>query len=153
MLLYISGETTEQRIFQKRLLDLERLVDPSQLYPVLYNRDILTTDQVEDLRLEVVGNTPKRKVERLLEWLPRSSSRFLDRLIECLRETESRGHQELADLLEADLWPPLSPQHCHYEGATSSILTLCSLRGEHEGVYRCRVLTVRESLYCLNPTW
>ena len=94
---------------------------------------------MEELVQEVPGNINTRKIKRLLLWLPTSSGQFVDRLIQCLREGEELGHWELADGLEKALWAPLSSQNVHYDGVNNSTLVLCSVRGEHEGLYCCRV--------------
>ena len=88
---------------------------------------------------DVVGNTNAKKVLRLLQWLPRSCTNFLEKLIRCLRETDHLGHLELAASLENDLWVPLSSIHCHYTGADTPTLMLCGVKETHEGEYRCRV--------------
>jgi hypothetical protein len=134
-----ASETADQRIFREKSPDFKERVNAGSLYRPLYNGHLLTTHQVEEITQDVVGNTNTRKVERLLQWLPKSSARFLDPLISCLRVTQDLGHLELADTLEAALWTPLSTQHCHYDGATNSTLFLCSVSETDEGVYRCRV--------------
>ena len=147
--LTLSNETAEQLIFRNHSSNFEQQVDVSQLIHVLHNEHLLSTDQIDNLTLEVVGNTNARKKQRLRLWIPQSTSNFIDPLIKCLRSTNHKPHLELADDLEADLWVPLSKQNCRYNGVTSPILTLCNMKEEYEGIYRCRVIN-SEGIYVLS---
>jgi hypothetical protein len=135
-----SPETTsDTEIFHRYSRDFEQTVNVGTLCPALFRVRLITREQMEELVQEVPGNINTRKIKRLLLWLPTSSGQFVDRLIQCLREGEELGHWELADSLEKALWAPLSSQNVHYDGVNNSTLVLCSVRGEHEGLYCCRV--------------
>lgn len=123
---------------------LKQLLNVSALHPFLYQRDLVTSEQSEELAQEVPGNTNARKVDRLLDWLPKSCSNFLEVLIECLREADShRGHIELAEKLEEGLsskqWGDMALDDPHYEGVDGATLTVSRAEKMHEGSYRCRV--------------
>jgi hypothetical protein len=133
------SETTQQHIFQEHASEFKKCVNAANLCSFLFNAHLITAEQMEELMHDVVGNTNAKKVQRLLQWLPRSCTNFLEKLIRCLRETDHLGHLELAASLENDLWVPLSSIHCHYTGADTPTLMLCDVKETHEGEYRCRV--------------
>ena len=114
-------------------------MNAANLCPYIFNAHLITAEQMEELMQDVLGNTNAKKVQRLLQWLPKSCSNFLETLIVCLRETDHMGHLELAASLENDLWVPLSALHCRYSGVNTPTLMLCNVKEEHEGVYSCRV--------------
>ena len=134
-----SPESIDKHIFDKHLTDFQQMVNVDTLCPPLFSAKLITPEQVQELVLEVPGNTNARKIRQLQLWLPVASVRFLDQLIQCLRQGQHLGHLELADSLEGALWTPLSSQNIHYDGVTNSTLILCSVKGAHEGQYRCRV--------------
>ena len=121
------------------MIEFEKCVNAANLCPYLFNAHLVTVEQMEELMQDVLGNTNNKKVQRLLQWLPKICSNFLEKLIVCLRETDHLGHLELAASLENDLWAPLSALHCHYSGVETPTLVLCNVKEEHEGVYSCRV--------------
>ena len=129
-------------VFIKNLQLFKSTVDANSLRPPLYNHQLLTSEQMQELTQEVVGNTNARKVDNLSRWLPNCGN-FLEKLISCLRETDHHGHLDLASSLEKDFWVPLSAHNLHYDGVLHSTLTLCQVKGAHQGEYRCRVTNDR----------
>ena len=92
-------ETPQQRIFRKHHPDLRHYLNTSSILPYLSKHSLVTADQLEELTLPVLTNS--RKVDLLLNWLPRSTVDFLEKFILCLREADDHlAHTELAGKLE-----------------------------------------------------
>ena len=73
------------------------------LLPYLSKYSLITKEQREEL-IELQIYTTTQKADKLLLWLPRSRSDFLERFIQSLRESsEGTNHEELADSLEEAL--------------------------------------------------
>jgi len=140
----LSSETIQQKIFRTHAPLLKQFLNVSTLHPFLFKHGLITPEQSEELAQEVPGSTNAWKVGRLLEWLPKSCSSFLEVLITCLREADShRGHAELAETLEEELsleqWEDVPLDDSHYEGVDSATLTISRAEKKDEGSYRCRV--------------
>ena len=140
----LSSETIQQRVFRTRAPLLKQFLNVSTLYPFLFKHGLITPEQSEELAQEVPGSTNAWKVGRLLEWLPKSCSNFLEVLITCLGEADShRGHTELAEKLEEGLsleqWGDVSLDDSRYEGVDSATLKISRAEKKDEGSYCCRV--------------
>ena len=92
-------ETPQQRVFRKHHPDLRHYLNTSSILPYLSKHSLVTADQFEELTLPVLTNS--RKVDLLLNWLPRSTVDFLEKFVLCLREADDHlAHAELAGKLE-----------------------------------------------------
>ena len=94
-----TPETPHQRIFREHHPDLRHYLNTSSILPYLSKYSLVTAEQLEELTLPVLTNT--RKVDLVLNWLPRSTVDFLEKFIVCLKEASDHlAHGELAGKLE-----------------------------------------------------
>ena len=95
-------ETPQERIFRQLHPDLRRYVNASSILPYLSRHSLINSTQLEELTLPVLTNT--KKVDLLLNWLPKSTADFLDKFVQCLKEASDHlAHAELAAKLEAEM--------------------------------------------------
>ena len=80
--------------------DFQRLANLETLVPLLYQRRLLYTSELESF-LKYGGGTRSEKVSYLLTILDKKEMAGINCLIKCLREDKEHfGHSELASILQ-----------------------------------------------------
>lgn len=92
-----------RRVLQHLTVDFVDKMDPEQMKTHLFQKRMLTRDEVEQLGLPI--HTTRSKCMLILTKLPTKGAEAFERFIECLEETrgEVPGHAELLEKINDQL--------------------------------------------------
>lgn len=100
---YYEMNQLHRRVLQHLTVDFVDKMDPEEMKTQLYQRHMLTRDELEQLGLPI--HTTRGKCMLILTKLPTKGSQAFDRFIECLEATSDRvpGHAELLEKINEQL--------------------------------------------------
>ena len=93
----------QKRVLQHLTVDFVDKMDPEEMKTHLFQKHLLTRDEVEQLGLPI--HTTRNKCMLILTKLPTKGAEAFDRFVECLEETADKvpGHAELVEKINEHL--------------------------------------------------